>query len=134
MEQEAAQELIDSQGHEPHLVAVRGVAPTEGDVALFENDQPGVRDGDAMSVGTEIAQHMFRAAEGPLGVDNPVVAEQYPQPGSEGARLGQRQQAAVELEFTSLEGVAKPGDELAAEDTAQYADGQEEGTPGGDPA
>ena len=62
------------------------------------------------------------------------MAEQQPQPGGEGARLGQRQQAAVELEFTSLEGVAKSGDELAAEDTAQYADGQEEGTPGGDPA
>jgi len=48
--------------------------------------------------------------------------------------MGQRQQAAVELEFTSLKGVAKSGDELAAEDAAEHADGQEEGTPGGDPA
>jgi hypothetical protein len=62
------------------------------------------------------------------------VAEQHPQPGGEGARLGQRQQAAVELELTSMEGVAKSGDELAAEDAAEHADGQEEGTPGGDPA
>ena len=134
VEQEAAQELIDSQGHEPLLVAVRGIPPAEGDVALGESDQPGVGDGDAMSVGAEITQHMFRAAEGPLGVDDPVVAEQHPQPGGEGAGLGQRQQAAVELEFTSLEGVAKSGDELAAEDAAEHADGQEEGTPGGDPA
>ncbi len=64
----------------------------------------------------------------------PAVAEQHSQPCSEGARLGQRQQAAVELEFTSLEGVAQPGDELAAEDAAEHADGQEEGVPGGDPA
>ena len=134
VEQEAAQELFDIQGHEPFLVAVGGVAPAEGDVALGESDQPGVRDGDAMGVGAEIAQHMFRAAEGSFGVDDPVVAEQHPQPGGEGARLGQRQQAAVELEFTSMEGVAKSGDELAAEDTAEHADGQEEGTPGGDPA
>ena len=77
---------------------------------------------------------MFWAAEGPFGVDNPVVAEQHPQPGREGARLGQRQQAAVEPEFPSLEGCAQSGDELAAEDTAEHADGQEEGTPGGDPA
>lgn len=48
--------------------------------------------------------------------------------------MGQRQQAAVELEFTSLKGVAKSGDELAAEDAAEHADGQEEGTPGGDPS
>ncbi len=87
MEQEASQELIDSQSHEPFLVAVRGVAPAEGDVAIVESDQPGVRDGDAMGVCAEIAQHMFRSAKGRLGVDDPVVAEQYPQPASEGARM-----------------------------------------------
>src|SRR5580658_922473 len=88
VEQEAAQELVDRQSHEPFLVAVGGIAPAEGDVAISESDQPGVRDGDAMSVGAEIAQHMFRSSKGLLGVDDPVVAEQYPQPSSEGARMG----------------------------------------------
>jgi len=60
-----------------------------------------------MGVCAEITQHMLRAAKRPLGVDDQVAAEQHPQPGSEGARLVQRQQAAVELEFTSMEGVAK---------------------------
>ena len=134
MEQKAAQELIDGQSHEPLLVAVRGVAPSEGDVAIGESDQPGVRDGDAMGVGAEIAQHMFRSSEGPLGVNDPVVAEQYSQPCSEGARMSQRQKFAVKLKLTSMEGYAESGDELAAEDAAEYADGQEEGTPGGDPS
>ena len=134
MEQESAQELLDRQSHEPLLVAVCGVAPAEGDVALGESDEPAVGDGDAMGVGAEIAQCMFRSSEGPLGVDHPVVPEQHPQPGSEGARLGQRQQVAVELERTSMEGVAKSFDELASEDTAEHADGQKEGAPGGDPA
>ena len=87
MEQEAAQELLDIQSHEPLLVAVGRITPAEGDVAFGECDQPGVRDGDAMSVGAEIAQHMFGTAERRLGVDDPVVAEQHPQPGSEGARM-----------------------------------------------
>jgi len=87
MEQEASQELIYTKSHEPLLVAVGGIAPAEGDVAIGECDQPGVRDGDAMGVGAKITQHMFRSAEGLLGVDDPVVAEQHPQPGSEGARL-----------------------------------------------
>ena len=134
MEQEAAQELIDGQSHEPLLVAVRGIAPSEGDVAIAESNQPAVGNGDAMSIGAEITQHMFRSAEGRLGVDDPVVAEQYSQPRAEGAWLGKSQQVAVELELTSMEGVAKSGDELAAEDTAEHADGKEEGTPGGDPA
>jgi len=33
-----------------------------------------------------------------------------------------------------MEGVAKPFDELAAENAAEHADGQKEGTPGGDPS
>ena len=134
MEQEAAQELIDSQSHEPLLVAVCGVSPAKCDVAFGECDQPGVGDGNAMGVGAEIAQHMFRTAERRLGVDDPVVSEQYPQPGSEGARMSERQELAVKLKLTSIECVAKSGDELAAEDTAEHADGQEEGTPGGDPS
>jgi hypothetical protein len=134
MEQKSAQELIDFKSHGPLLVAVRGVSPAEGDVAIGESDQPAVGDGDAMSVSAEIAQHMFRSSEGPLGIDDPVLAEQHTQPGPERTRLGQRQQATEELELTSMECVAKSGDELAAEDTAEHADGQEEGAPGGDPA
>jgi len=134
MEQEAAQELIDGQSHEPFLVAVRGIAPAEGDVAIAEIDQPGVGEGDAMGVCAEIAQYMFRSSEGPLGVNDPVVAEQYSQPCGEGARMSQRQEFAVKLKLTSMESVAKPGDELAAEYAAEHADGKEEGASGGDPA
>jgi hypothetical protein len=34
MQEEAAKELFDRQGHEPLLVAVSRVSPTESDVAL----------------------------------------------------------------------------------------------------
>ena len=34
----------------------------------------------------------------------------------------------MEPELTSMEGATKSGDELAAEDTAERADGKEEGT------
>ena len=87
-----------------------------------------------MGVGAKVAEHMFRAAEGLLGINDPVVAEQYSQPCGEGARMSQRQKFAVKLEFTSMERVAKSSDKLAAEDAAEHADGQEEGSPGGDPS
>ena len=134
MEQEAAQELFDRQGHESLLVAVGGIAPSEGDVAFGESNQPAVGDGDTMSVCAEIAQHMFRSAKRLLGVDDPVVAEQHPQPGREGAWLCKRQKSAVELKLTSMECVAQSFDELAAEDAAEHTDGQKEGSPGGDPS
>ena len=40
----------------------------------------------------------------------------------------------MELEFATMEGVAECGDELAAEDAAEHADGKEEGSSSGDPA
>src|SRR5580658_9002628 len=51
MKQEASQELIYVQSHEALLVAMGGIAPAEGDVAIGESYQPGVGDGDAMRVG-----------------------------------------------------------------------------------
>ena len=134
MEQEAAQELFDSQTHESLLVAVCRIAPAEGHVAARKSNQPTVGDGNAMGIGAEIAQHMFGPPKGSLGINDPVVAEQHPQPCSKRAWLGKMQKVAVELKRASMKGVAKSGDELAAEDTAEYADGQEEGTPGGDPS
>jgi hypothetical protein len=56
VEQKAAQELIDGQSHQPLRVAVSRVSPTEGNVALGQSHQPMVGNGDAISVGTEIAQ------------------------------------------------------------------------------
>jgi len=106
MEQESAQELLDLQSHKPLLIAMGGVSPLEGDVALGESDQPAVGDGNAMGVGAQIAQHMFRSSEGSLGVDDPVMAEQYAQPCCEGTRLGQGQEAAVELNHAAMEGAA----------------------------
>ena len=92
-----------------------------------ESNQPVVGDGDAMGVGTEITQHMFGAAEGRLGVDDPVLTEQYPQPGGEGARFRKRQELSVELECACMKGGLESGDELAAEDTAEHLDGKKEG-------
>ena len=76
MEQEAAQELVDRQGHQSLLVAVSGISPAKGDVVVGKSNEPVVGDGDPMGIVAEIAQRMFWAAEGRLGVDDPVMAEQ----------------------------------------------------------
>ncbi len=47
------------------------VAPTECNVPLGQSDQSVVGNGDTMSVGAEIAQHMFGPTERPFGVDVP---------------------------------------------------------------
>ena len=128
VEQEAAQELLDRQRHEPLLVAMGGISPAEGHVVLGERDQPTVGDSHAMGVGAEIAQRVFRSSEWPLAIDNPVVAEQDSQPGSKGGWRSKGQKSAVELERACKESAAETGDELAAEDAAEYLDGKKEGS------
>jgi hypothetical protein len=97
MEQEAAQELIDRQSHQPFLVAVSGISPAKGDVTVGESNEPVVGDGDPMGIVAEIAQRMFGAAEWWFGVNDPVMTEQQPEPECEGGGLGEWDEVAVEL-------------------------------------
>src|ERR1700678_142988 len=76
VKKEATRELIDRQSHDPLLIVVSGISPAESNAAVSEGKQSVVGDGDAMGVGAKIAQHVFRAAEGRLGIDDPVLAEQ----------------------------------------------------------
>jgi len=83
VQQEAVQKLIERQSHQFLLVVVSRVAPTKGDLAVSERDQSMVGDGHAMGVAAEILEHIFGAAKGWFGVDDPVLSEQRSQPGSE---------------------------------------------------
>jgi hypothetical protein len=85
-----------------------------------------------MGIGAEIVQDVFGTAEGWLGVDDQSWPEQPAQPCVEGLWLGERQEVTEELEFPSMERVAKSSDELAAEYMAEYADGQKEGASRGE--
>ena len=129
VQEEAAEELIDRQAYDSLLVSVRGVSPAEADVAVGEGGQPAVGDTHTMGVCAEIAQGMFRSAEGPLGVDHPVATEQESEPGGEAAWLGKWCKVAMELELAFTESSSQASDELAAEDASEHLDREEEGSP-----
>ena len=76
MEQEAAEEFVDVEVHQPLLVLVGGVAPAEGDATIGKSHQAVVGDGDSVSVAAEVLQSVLGAAKGPFGVNHPVFGEQ----------------------------------------------------------
>ena len=76
VQQEAAQELIERQGHQLVFVVVSGIAPAKGDLVIGQRDESMVGDGDAMGVVAQITERMLGTSEGPFGVDVPVVSEQ----------------------------------------------------------
>ena len=53
------------------FVAVSGIAPMKGDLAIGKGDQAVVGDGHAMGVAAEIVQHIGGATEGRLQVHYP---------------------------------------------------------------
>ncbi len=58
------------------FVLVRIVFPAERDLAIGEVDDPVVGDGDTMGVAGQVLQNMFRSAEWPLRIDDPVLTKQ----------------------------------------------------------
>ena len=127
VQEEAAKELVCGQAHDALPVVVRGVPPAEADLAIREGDQPAVRDADAVGIGAKIAQSVLGSAEGPLGVDDPVVTEQNSEPCGEAAWFRERCEVPVELQLAFAERSLQSRDELAPEDTAEHLDRQEEG-------
>ncbi len=50
VEQEAAQELLDREGHQALLIAVGGVSPAQGDLVVGQGDEAMVGGGDTGGV------------------------------------------------------------------------------------
>ena len=134
MKQEAAQELLHRKSHQTLLVAVRGVSPAEGNLVALQGDQAVIGDRHAVGVAAEITENVFWTPEGRLAVDHPVVTEEGAEERSESLRLRQKLEVPVEAQLAMGEGVFESSDKLAAEDTTQHLDGEEETIARGDPA
>ncbi len=74
MQQEASDEFVRMKAH--NLLAIAPVTtiilPAESDVIIVDRDDAAVGDGDTVGIATEIGAHLCGAAEGRLGIDDPV--------------------------------------------------------------
>ena len=85
-----------------------------------------IGNGHAVRVAPQIAQGMLGAAEGTLGVNDPIGTEQTAQQRGESTGLMQMRKLTVKAEFTGGVQYAKASNELAAEYAAKNLDWQEE--------
>ena len=97
MQKETAQELIDSQSEEPLPVFMRGVSPAKRDLVIQERDETVIGDRHPMSVGAEIAKHLFGPAERWFAVDYPARDEKLADETSKQFGSRQATEQAVEL-------------------------------------
>lgn len=120
VEEKTAQELICRERHRPLSVAVRAVSPAECDVPIRKGNQAMVRNGHSMGIAAEIAENMFRAAEGPFAVDDPLMAEHLTDKGVERLRVRKMLKPAVEAELAFFESVLQSCPEFASKDEPEH--------------
>ena len=108
-----------SQGHRSPLAAMGVVFPEKRHVGVGEIDEPVIRDRDTMSVSGQIVQDMFGAAEGPLGVNHPVLSKEGAKKGVERLLRCQRKARAIEDKLLPAKGALEASYELASKDPAQ---------------
>jgi hypothetical protein len=90
VEQEPADEFVRMQGHRlPAVGAVDPVVPpAERDAAVGGGHQPAVRDGDAVGVAREVAQHGLGSGERRLAVDSSPHIRNWGDSGPAGEVVG----------------------------------------------
>jgi hypothetical protein len=115
MKQKAANELAGIKGHQPDLVSSAIILPAEGDFAILELDETMIGDGHPMRIAAEVIQDLRRAAEGGLGVDNPVRLACASKKVTEDFWFRQAGKLASESQLLLVEGYFKVGEELSAE-------------------
>lgn len=70
--EETADELGDLELRDFVGIVIRIVTPTKGNGLVVECDDAAIGDGDTVSIGSEIAEDVFGAAEGWLEMDVPI--------------------------------------------------------------
>jgi hypothetical protein len=93
-----------------------------------------VGDGNAMSIATQILEHILGAAERWFAVDHPWLSVERPQPGSEDLGLSQGGELATEAELAVLEGGLESEDKLATKHAPEDGAWKKEARAAGNPA
>lgn len=118
--QEPAQELVDVEGHDLRVAAIRVVLPPKLDDAVDEADEARVRDRDAVRVAPEGLEHLRGPTTRALRIDDPgrrpELRDQRRAPG----RVRQRRRAGGEGELALGAGALQPREILRAEDDREY--------------
>lgn len=134
MKEKAADELHRLEEQGALLVRVGVVLPTKGDLAVLNQEQSPVGDGDPVGVASEVLEDLLGAAEGRFSVDDPVFGAELFLPASPASASRQGLELAMEREFSLREGLLEIAEELAAKEATQGADREEEVLAAGDPS
>lgn len=76
VKQKATDELNRIEAHHLDAVVVSGVAPLKTHLPVVQVQEPAIGEGNTMSVACQVLEHILRAAERCLGIDDPFLMAQ----------------------------------------------------------
>jgi hypothetical protein len=120
VKQKAAQELVCRYFHDLFNVSMSPVSPAERDLSIRKGDQAVVGDGHSMGIAAQITEHVFRAAERPFAVHNPVLARYFADKGIESLRVREMFQFAVETDLSFSESGFEGCPDFSPEDFSEH--------------
>ena len=115
VEEEAPDELVRGQTHDPDSAVAAIVLPSEGDMILVAGHEAAVGDGDAVGVAAEIGEDLGGATEWLLGIDDPVAPPQGGEIAREVVAIGECGEIAEEAQFPLVECGGEPLEKEPAE-------------------
>src|ERR1035437_2046760 len=126
VQEDAAEEVDGVEGHDTLLATVGIISPAEADALAVEGSVAVIGDGHAVDVTAEVAEDMFRSAEGRLGIDVPILVAELLHQLLEADTAAEWGGWTSEVEQSLAVELAKSGEELFAEDGAQDGNRQDE--------
>ncbi len=126
VQEKTAQELLRRESHQFLFTVMRIVFPAERHVAIGYTRDAVVGDSDTVGVAGQVLENVLRSAKGSLSVNYPILTKQGAQESMERFCFTLVLQAARKQQLAVLKGVPQASYELAAKDTAQNLNRQEE--------
>src|SRR5262249_21594722 len=126
MQEEATQELASAELHVTVLATVGVVLPAKSDVLVIEGQQSMIGNGHAMGVPPKIVQHLHRATEGWLGIDDPILTVQATQQLRKLSRISERGGRTGTMKYLAAVQAFQSRQKFPAKDAAENLHGEEE--------
>lgn len=108
VQQKASQEFVGVERQDLQAIVVGVVLQAEPDAAVLMIDESIIGQRDAVNVPTEVLEHLLRAGEGALRIDDPGDSPELTEEAAEGAAIGQRSRAPQKVSWPASNAARKP--------------------------
>ena len=133
MEQKSPDEFVRRKGHGFLLIVIAVVSPVEFHLAIFNVDNPMIRNGHSVRVAADIVHDLLRPSERWLGVDDPFRVSQRIEMIEESLPILERLKRSEEVQLVGVEGLLQILEKQSAEQPGEHLYRQEKIRAAGDP-